>query len=165
MSAIREDARPSAIGKPEACSHNVEDGERKQIAPSEVHQLVIAEARQRAAHPDVETEKQKDFCDEPEERQKCVDEGALKRRHQVAEGAGPAAKKKQRGHAAHVDHVAVLGHEEHGEFHGAVLGVIAAGEFAFGFGQIEGRAVGFGEGGHEVDEEGERTGLRRQYST
>ena len=75
--------------------------------------------------------------------------------NQVAEGAGPAAQKQQRGHAAHVDHVGVLGHEEHGELHRAVFGVIAAGQFAFGFGQIEGRAVGLGIGGHQVDEEGQ----------
>ena len=46
-------------------------------------------------------------------------------------------KKQQRGDAADDDHVAVLGHEEHGELHGAVLGVITAGEFAFGLRQIE----------------------------
>ena len=82
----------------------------------------------------------------------------------IAERAGPSAQEQQRGHAAHVDHVGVLGHEEHGELHGAVFGVIAAGEFAFRFGQIEGRAVGFGVGGHQVDEERHETGSRRRCS-
>ena len=67
----------------------------------------------------------------------------------------PAAEEEQRGHAADGDHVGVFGHEEHGELHGAVLGVIAGDELAFGLGQIEGRAVGLGVGGHEVDEEGD----------
>ncbi len=47
----------------------------------------------------------------------------------------------------------VFGHEEHGELHRTVLGVIAGGEFALGFGQIEGRAIGFGVCGHQVNEE------------
>jgi hypothetical protein len=74
---------------------------------------------------------------------------------QVAEGAGPAAEEEQRGDAAYGDHVAVFGHEEHGELHGAVLGVIAAGEFGFRFGKIERGAVGLGVGRGEVDEEGD----------
>ncbi len=74
---------------------------------------------------------------------------------EVAEGAGPSAEEEQRGDAADGDHVGVFGHEEHGELHGAVFGVVAGGELALGFGKIEGGAVGFGVGGHEVDEEGD----------
>ena len=80
----------------------------------------------------------------------------LRRRKQVAERAGPSAEEEQRGHAANLDHVGVLGHEEHGELHRAVLGVIAGGELALSFRQIEGRAVGFGIGRHQVDEEGDK---------
>src|ERR1700733_207574 len=120
----------SAPGKPEARSHNVEDGERKQIAPAEVHELVIAEAGQRSAHPDVDTEKENYLDYKPEQRHKDVDECVLEMHH--PERVRPAAQKKQRGHTANVDHVAVFGHEEHGELHGAVFGVVAASELAFG---------------------------------
>ena len=74
---------------------------------------------------------------------------------EMTEGAGGAAEEEQRGDAAYGDHVGVLGHEEHGELHGAVLGVVAGDELGFGLGQVEGRAVGLGVGGHEVDEEGD----------
>src|SRR5580698_4416369 len=68
----------SAISKPEACSNNVEDGERQQVAPSEVHELVIAETRQSSAHPDVDAQKENYLDYEPEKRSEHVDEGALK---------------------------------------------------------------------------------------
>ena len=74
---------------------------------------------------------------------------------EVAEGAGGAAEEEQRGDAGDGDHVGVLGHEEHGELHGAVLGVVAGDELGFGLGEVEGRAVGLGVGGHQVDEEGD----------
>ena len=70
-------------------------------------------------------------------------------------GLDGAAEEEQRGDAAYGDHVGVLGHEEHGELHGAVLGVVAGDELGFGLGKVEGRAVGLGVGGHEVDEEGD----------
>ena len=70
-------------------------------------------------------------------------------------GLDAAAEEEQRGDAAYGDHVGVLGHEEHGELHGAVLGVVAGDQLGFGLGQVEGRAVGLGVGGHEVDEEGD----------
>src|SRR5271168_840753 len=69
----------------------------------------------------------------------------------MAEWAGWAAEEEQRGDAADGDHVGVLGHEEHGELHGAVFGVVAGDEFGFGFGEVEGGAVGLGVRGHEVD--------------
>ena len=66
-----------------------------------------------------------------------------------------AAEEQQRGDAGDGDHVGVFGHEEHGELHGAVFGVVAGDELGLGFGEVEGRAVGFGIGGHQVDEEGD----------
>src|SRR5271154_2740929 len=73
----------------------------------------------------------------------------------MTEGAGGTTEEEQGGDAAYGDHVGVFGHEEHGELHGAVLGVVAGDEFGFGFGQVEGGAVGLGVGGHDVDEEGD----------
>ncbi len=73
----------------------------------------------------------------------------------MTQGAGGSAEEEERGDAAYSDHVGVLGHEEHGELHGAVLGVIAGDELGLGFREVERRAVGLGVGGHEVDEEGD----------
>src|SRR5271166_1802310 len=146
-------SRSSAIRKPEASSHNVQDGQGQQNSPAEVHQLVIAEARQRASYPDVETEKTEDLAHEPDEREQRVDPDAVEWPHQIAERAGPSTQKQQRGHATHIDHVAVFSHKEHGELHRAVFGVIAGDELAFRLWQIERRAVGLGEGRDQIDEE------------
>src|SRR5580700_2384403 len=62
----------SAIGEPEAGGHNVQHGQRHEVAPAEAHQLVIAEAGQRAAHPDVEKQEAEDLEHEPEKRKRCV---------------------------------------------------------------------------------------------
>ena len=128
--------------------------QRQQKFPAETHQLVVTETRQRTTHPYIEQKKRKDFDDEPEDRKQRLHDGSAEGRDEIAEGAGGAAEEHQRGHAAYDHHVGVLGHEEHGELHGAVLGVISGDKLGFGFGQVEGRAVGLGVGGHEVDEEG-----------
>src|SRR5580700_4188416 len=142
---------------PEAGDNDVGDGDGDEKLPAEAHELVVAEARKRAAHPDIEKEEAEDFGDEPEDREDRREDGTRENvTEERSEGAGPAAEEKQRGDAADGDHVGVFRHEEHGELHGAVLGVITGGELAFGFGQIEGRAVGLREGGHEIDEEGDK---------
>ena len=69
------------------------------------------------------------------------------------EGREPAAEEKNGGEAGDGDHVGVFGHEEHGEFEAGIFGVEAADEFGFAFGKIEGSAIGFGDGGHEIAEE------------
>ena len=42
----------------------------------------------------------------------------------------------------------VLPEHEHGEFHAAILGVKAGGEFMLGFGQVEGQAMALGDAGN-----------------
>src|ERR1035441_3254852 len=114
----------SVVGKPKACSHNVQDGQRHEISPSEAHQLVITEARKRSPHPHIEEQEAEDFGDKPEDGKQGVDKDVLRWPYKVAERACPSAQKKQRGHTTHVDHVGVFGHEKHGELHGTVLGVV-----------------------------------------
>jgi len=48
-----------------AGQHHVGDGYRQQEFPAEVHQLVIAEARECAAHPDVEKQHREDLRKKP----------------------------------------------------------------------------------------------------
>ena len=121
-----------------------------------VHQLVVAEARDGGADPDVERDEEDHLGHEPEDGKQDVRDGTGQQViEKVAEGRGRTAEKQQRGDAGDGDHVGVLGHEEHGELHRAVLGVIAGDKLGLGLGQIEGGAVGFGVGGHQVDEEGD----------
>src|SRR5581483_3790018 len=107
----------SAVRKPQAGADDVENRQRHQIAPAEVHELVIAEAGQRSPHPDVEKEETKNLGDEPEDREQSIDKAILDRAKQVAPGTRPTAEKEQRSHATYRDHVGVLGHEEHRELH------------------------------------------------
>src|SRR6266850_5127605 len=54
--------------------HHIRDGQGEQEFPPESHQLVITETRQRAAHPNVNEEKNENFGDEPENGQERTQE-------------------------------------------------------------------------------------------
>ena len=43
---------------------------RQEKLPAEAHELVVTEAGQRAAHPDIEQEESENFGDEPEDRER-----------------------------------------------------------------------------------------------
>src|SRR5579859_1973109 len=66
----------------------------------------------------------------------------------------PATEKEDCGEARHRNHAGVFRDEEHGELEAGIFGVEAGDEFGFSFRQIEGHAVGFGNGG---DKEAEKT--------
>src|SRR5579884_3987650 len=139
----------SAISQPQTCRNNIENCNGQQELPAKAHQLVITEARKRSAHPDIKKQ-------EAEDRKQRLDDGTSPCRQKTAEGAGPSTKKEQSGHTAYGNHVRVFGHEEHGELHRTVFSVISGSEFAFCFGQIEGRAVCFRIGRHQIDKEGNK---------
>src|SRR5215472_2586553 len=61
--------------------------ERQQKLPSEGHELVVAEAWQRAAHPDIKKEEDENLGDEPEHRQDGLQNPGAEQR------PVPAAKK------------------------------------------------------------------------
>src|SRR5882762_375377 len=67
----------------------------------------------------------------------------------------PAAEEENGAKAGDGDHAGVFGDEEHGELEAGVLGVKAGDEFGFGFGEIEGDAIGFRDGGDEEAEKAE----------
>src|SRR6266571_901978 len=124
------------------------NGDGQQHLPSEGHQLVIAKARQRAADPYIKKNKEECFEQKPENRQETLHPG------RPEEGAVPSAEKKNGRQKRHGHHVRVLGHEEHGELQSAVLSVIAGHELGFRFRKIKRDAVGFGEGGGQINEKG-----------
>src|ERR1035438_10806469 len=78
----------SPVRKPKAGRNNVQNRQRHQPAPAEVHELVIAEARQRPAHPHIQKEESKNLEHKPEEGKSGIEKDILKGRNQVAEGAG-----------------------------------------------------------------------------
>src|SRR5271166_707632 len=49
--------------------HQIHDRQRQQKLPAERHQLIVTEARQRPAHPDVKKEKTENLGAKPEQRQ------------------------------------------------------------------------------------------------
>src|SRR4029077_15721517 len=51
------------------CSNQVYQRKRQQEFPAERHQLVVAEARQRATHPDIDKKEYKNLGSEPKHRQ------------------------------------------------------------------------------------------------
>src|SRR5215471_12830345 len=142
-------------GDDQARNHQVRYRQWKQELPAKIHQLVITEARQCATNPDVEKQESKDSQPEPENRENSLQPVRAENR------SVPSAQKQKRRQAGNRDHVGILGHKEHGEFHGAVFGVITSHQFGFSFRQIKGHAVGFCEGRHQVNKK--RDSLPAKY--
>src|ERR1041384_8854450 len=125
----------------------IQDRHRQQKFPPEVHQLIKAKARQRAAQPDVKKEKEDDLAE------KIEDAENRKRRHA---GAIPTAEEDRRRQHRDREHVDVLGHKEEGKLQGAVFRVEARDEFRLSFGKIKRHAVRLGNGRDQIDDEAER---------
>src|SRR3954447_13627519 len=73
ISAKIRNRMTSMSGKPgdqKAGHQQVQYGNRKKALPRKAHQLVVAEARQRAADPDEREQNETDLRQEPEQRQK-----------------------------------------------------------------------------------------------
>src|SRR5689334_11836759 len=105
--------------------HHIRQRQREQELPAEGHQLVIAEARQRATDPDVNKDKEDDFRNKPENRQKCLDDGRQRDRRRDVERGMPSAEEKRRRDARDGEHIAVLSNKEDGKLHRAVFGVVS----------------------------------------
>src|ERR1017187_895008 len=116
------DCKASSVLSPQredkTADDDVGDGERQQKLPAEAHQLVIAEARHRRPHPDVEKQETKYLGHEPEDGENRLHDRSAKGRDEMPKRAGRAAEEKQRGDAAYGNHVGVLCHKEHRELHG-----------------------------------------------
>src|SRR6266481_3099680 len=106
---------------PVECQHSsrnddVDQRERQQYLPAEVHELVIAEAGQCAAYPDVEEDKAEHLDAEPEKVLYRFCQTAVEQIS--AERAVPPTKEQQSCDAACGEHIGVFRHKEHGKFHG-----------------------------------------------
>src|SRR5688572_2238656 len=65
----------------------------------------------------------------------------------------PAAEKERHDNGAAGDHGNVFAQEKETELHRTVFGVVAADQFGFGFGKIEGETIGLGEDGDRENDE------------
>jgi hypothetical protein len=142
------------------------EGDGDHAAPGEVHELIETEAGEGPADPHVEEEEEDDLAPEYDELDEHVDPAAdfglagVAAEGDVVDefvdpGEVPAAEEEGDHDSGAGDHGGVFGEEEEGEFHGGVFGVVAADEFGFALGEIEGGAVGFGEDGGGEDEGGD----------
>jgi hypothetical protein len=81
------------------------------------------------------------------------DEAVPPQHRDALERRQPAAEEQQRGQHRDQDHVGVFGEEEDREGHARVLDVEAGDDLRLALGDVEGRAVGLGDAGDEVDAE------------
>jgi len=137
---------------PEGGVGEVDQREGHEELPGETRELIDPETEQGAADPDEEHDHADEFSHEPEVGRDELEEGA---------GRLPAAEEERDAEAAEGGEAEILSHEEQRVFETGVFGQMAGDEFALGLGQIEGRAVGLGEGGDEEDNEaGETQGVK-----
>src|SRR5262245_17313176 len=125
---------------------DVEERRRQQHLPSEIHQLVVAETRQRPAQPDVEEQEEEYFRQEPDRAQP---------RDVFNPRPVPPAQEQRRRQHRNGHHIDVLGHEEEREFERAVFGMKPGDQLGLGLGQIEGHAVGLGDGADKINGKGD----------
>src|SRR5947208_9283162 len=67
----------------------------------------------------------------------------------------PAAEEEDRAETRHGDHAGVFSDEKHGELEAGVFRVEAGDQLGFGFGKIEGDAIGFRHGGDKKTKKAE----------
>src|SRR6202007_1718091 len=66
---MRRESALVAVSECQGRRQDVKNGDGHKKLPAEVHQLVIAEARKRAAHPDIEQKEGENLYDKPDDRE------------------------------------------------------------------------------------------------
>src|ERR1700753_3736942 len=92
----------AAISECQGRRQDVQNGDGHKKLPAEVHELVIAEARKRTAHPDIEEKKRENLNHKPEDRQKRTDYRTVQGRdivEHMAERGRSATEEEQCGDA------------------------------------------------------------------
>src|ERR1700749_3166063 len=108
---MRREVRSASVSECQGRRQNVEDGDGHKELPAKVHQLVIAEARKRATHPDIEQKEKQNLDDKPEDGKDRPNDCAVEDCdvvEDVSELRVGAAEKEQSGDARDGDHVRVL---------------------------------------------------------
>ena len=132
---------------PHGGREQVDERERQHELPGEVHELIHAQARQRAPRPDEQHDQPEQFHEEPRPGRDEIERGKR---------GLPAAEEQRDAESAHGEEAEVFRQKEQREFESGVFGEIAGHQFGFAFRQVERRAVRLGVGGdHEQDKTGE----------
>src|SRR5512141_1835117 len=143
---------------------DVQQREGEHHLPPQPHHLVVPEPGNRPPDPDVKPREEKDLRDERPDPKEQDD----RRRHGHRGAAGeeeprvaqvrdlPPAEEEGRhdGRAHH--HVKILGHHEHRELEGAVLGMVSGHQLRLPFGKVERGPVRLRVLGDEEEDEPER---------
>src|SRR5690606_6117972 len=109
----------------------IDQRQRNEDVPAEVHEVVNANARQRPPDPHGDEDHSVRLDEKP-------DDGREER-------TGRPAQEKRRGQSRENHQIRVFGQEKDGPPKAAVLGVVAGHQLAFRLGQVKGRPVGFGQ--------------------
>ena len=125
--------------------------ERDQQLPPEVHQLVVAEPRQRGPEPDPDEREDRQLQEEPDRAPQPAGQDA-------EVGTGGAAEEQRGDDGAEGDRGHELGDVEEGEADRAVLGVEAGDQLLLGLGEVERRPVHLRGRGDEEDHERHHAG-------
>ena len=141
---------------------DVREGEFEEDFPAQRHQLVKAKAGKSPADDDEEEDEGEHLREEGGDVQQAEPPGCVSGFKGQAEirrkRNAPAAEEEGDGHAGADDHGGILTHEEEGEFHRAVLGVITGDELRFALREVEGEAVCLGEHGDGEDAKADDNG-------
>ena len=86
----------------------------------------------------------------------------IRDRRVEAEARRPTAEEQGDDERGADHHRRVFAHEKHREFHRGILRVVAADEFRFALGKVEGHAVRFRENGDREDQERNEGGYPEQ---
>src|SRR3954470_2887475 len=121
--------------------------------PGKAHELIHAQARERAANPNEKADQSQELEEEPGVTGNEIEK--FKRR-------APAAEEQRDGHAADREETEIFAEEKQREFESGIFEIVARDDFGFAFGQIEGRTVGFRGGGHEEEHEASKTPRREE---
>src|SRR5680860_641012 len=138
--------------------HHPQQTEGQHHLPAQVHEPVIAHARQGGSEPHEDEQESGDLDHEVDGGKDGSGDG-----QQAAGVLGrqrSARTAEEHGHhdRRHRDHVHELGEEDHGELGAGVLGVEAADQLPLGLRQVEGRALRLGDRGDEEQHERGRHG-------
>ena len=122
---------------PRSRQHHIQNRQRNQRFPSEVHQLVVAETRDRPADPHKDENKEDNLGEQYDRPHEAAQPARIDARKIVA------AEINRGNDRTGNEHVDVFRKQVETEFHRTVFRVITADKFCFTFGHIEGCAVAF----------------------
>src|ERR1700712_1743521 len=141
-----------------AGDEHIEQGKRNHCFPAKIHQLVVTETRNGPAYPHKEENEAGDLAKHTQHLDQSEQVGTMVHTESdiVQERHVVPAKEQRYHHGAADEHVHVFGEKIEPELHRGILLVITHVQFAFCFGQIEGRTVTLGKSADQEDEESKR---------